>query len=308
MKTGSLHLILIVVLLAGCSYRLHPDLSEVSADQHYPTAEFYASRQKFFGVGVVALTKGDPLSNLDFAVRGHLDGTVRVDSERCGVHKSITYKNNQDVGIHVEGVVRSSCIFDITVIPVFPGQKEQGIRTYELRGQLLMKALEPGEQWFGMATKVRVGEDDLMTVPFSGKGAGMFSGCGNKFKKVSVSRGTFYLTLSEFFNEPREGSCVIEGVVVDGSEVVKATWLVWSHGQKFTPLPHPYIEPVLGGFYIQGDPAVSIIVFDGNTCVGNRSTYFADKSEYHNLTMLTTKGRAVSCRYFPVERGWGCQN
>lgn len=296
---------------SGCSTVLPPDPSMPTLEANYPTAEFSVGDQVFHGLGEVSIEKGEPLSALQFNVQGYFDGAVRVDSSRCDVHLSQRYKDSQQVTIPLMGPATTSCIFDITVSPTFPNQKSFLDTVYELKGELLVKVLEPGEHWYGFSSRIRRdGEARLLVpVPTEDQSAQVvFRGCGISYDSVEdLTDKSIDISTIDFMPDMKKERCVLEGFVrYEEIRIKKVTWRIWGFSPDFSPLSEPVIVEKDDRLFVEGDLTVAAVSLDNEFILGSDADFKFDNKKDHILRLVTVKGRSVLCRYLTKRGKWWC--
>jgi hypothetical protein len=213
----------------------------------------------------------------------------------------------------------TSCLVDILVSPTYPEKMNSGAeRTYEFKGQLFIKVIDPNARWQGYSTKLRSDTDEQVAVDAgrpSGKARLLFRGCDSTFdRELPIEDG---LVKSSFKDVVPPGTstahCLLEGFIrgtEQGATPTRVSWNVWRYPKEFLPLPLPSIKsPKFGEVVVEGDPSVSVISLDGVYKVNYKAEFKFDPATAHTMRLFTVKGRSVLCEYSPETlEGWTCSN
>jgi hypothetical protein len=294
-----------LLLLGSCSAVLQPDSSPVASEVGYPTAEFRAGGQLFHGLGEVAIDEGSPYGEVDLSIQGYYTGSIRIDSERCNIHKTVMYENSEAVNVNIDGPGKESCIIDFTVYPKYPAGDEI---VYGFKGRLLIKVLPPQTFWYGKSYKVKEGTNIKIRIPFETEGASQlsFRGCGLRMDGFAdTSDGSFVLWSLDLL---KSGSpqCVYEGYVYNADRNKRLSITLWKYSEEFTPLPIPFIKTRKDKIYIVGDPSVSVIGLDDTYKLKSSCELPFTEFSGHTLRLLTIKGRSVVCEWIKDKKAWRC--
>lgn len=311
----------IFLLMISCVHKLALDPSPPAADSNYATAEYQINGTVAYGLSEVFVEVGELYDTVDLRVQGYFDGVIKVDSRQCGVSVVVPYKDSALVPIKIPGMAfERTCLIDIVVIPVFPGEKDQGILTYEFKGQLMIKPLGRYMSWYGTAHNARAGEELLLGIPMPTIGEDTLppeiavAGCGGTFSGYALyNEDIVMLALSDIVQPGLDRQCIFEGVVLSDSAILAFTWRVWSYDLDFVALPAPRLEIKNSMFLkhirkvtITGVASVGYIAMDDEYVQGNKASFSYDIRKDHTLRLLTVKGRSVVCIWLIEEEIWGC--
>ena len=303
-------LLFLVSFLPNCA-TLRDDPNPPAGESNFPTAEFWAGGSLHHGIARIQLEKGMPYDDIDLKVQGYFRGVIRVDSQRCGVAESVLYENNALVPIKIKGVAGPSCIYNIAVVPEYPGNPEDSpLQTYELIGQLLVKVVAKETKLMGKAEVLMEGVDFHMYLPLPPNKQSKIAlkGCGvNYVKSIFPAAGSITLSFREMVGDTPPKRCFIEGAAVSGDDVWRYSWVVWNYSSEHNPLTNPMIESTWYGLRVQGDPTVSVISLDDKYELGIEASFAGfDEDADHVLRVLTVKGRSVVCQWDKRRKTWQC--
>ena len=83
-------LLMIAVLSCG---KMNPDKSPSAIDSNYPTAEILCDSKVHNGLAVCARP--------EISVQGYYNGEIRIDSDRCNIHETLSYVDSAAVNIKI---------------------------------------------------------------------------------------------------------------------------------------------------------------------------------------------------------------
>jgi hypothetical protein len=179
--------IVALLVLSGCSGKLRPDLAFAPIDSGYPSAELYVEGNLQNGLAICALEEGEPLSKCGIAVQGYYSGVVRMDSEACGLSRSVQYQNSQLIKIDLTGPAKKNCMIAVTVSPEYPGEQDQAIVIKSLRGYVAIRVGSKGD-WEGFTAKKTANFSHVLKIRAIDKTARVvISGCGTTLDKIYQS-------------------------------------------------------------------------------------------------------------------------
>ncbi len=309
----ALALLIVAYWSCGCRATLQADPSEPAAESGYPTAEFRAGGRLFHGLGEVLLVRGRPLSEVRLEVQGYHDGTIRVDSSACNVSQSWSYTNSERKLVVIPGVATESCLVDIVVAPSF-GADANGIRVYELKGQLLIKVLDEGMPWVGISSKVHASGDQRIWIPVEPPAPTslvrlLFRGCDSSYDRFGrLVNGALTVLATDLGVPVTESRCLLEGAAKQGDYVKRVSWRIWGYRAGFTPLPLPDISSCFGRLCVTADTTVSLLALDSDYVFKPEARFRFDAARAHVLRAMTVKGRSFVCEYEPAVKEWRCLN
>ena len=288
------------------------DSSPGAAESGYPTAEFRTRDGLHHGSAQILLRQGEKLDAVEFHIQGYYDGTIRVDSERCGLSQSYTYTDHKLLKVPLEGTAHESCIIDFVVQPSFYGDIENHLKIREFRGKLLVKVLPQGQGWWGTSTKVKTGLNKRIIIPFAGAGRAKvsFRGCGVSYDgERDILGNGVTVSAKEVLGSVTKRVCALEGVVIQGDRVLRVSWIIWGYSHGFTPLPVPSFREWLFGIdRLMVDASAAAISFDGDFTESNSKLVYYDETDSHLFRAITVKGRSVICEWKYKPKVWSCRN
>ena len=270
---------------SGCGH-LRPDPSPAAIDSNFPSAEGTCNGQRFLGLGFCVLRPGES-ANLTF--QGYYQGTIRIDSDRCQITKSVDYENSAPIALTVNP--DDSCVIDFVVSPQYPHPGTNGVSS--LKGRVYVKRLADADQTYEtFVDKIPVGADQMISIPSEVPAKLVVSGCGahvlDPARAPVASAIQFHLS-EVTLDRP---DCLLEGAIIAGNVVHRFGWQVWTYSKDFSPLPEPTIDLEGKKLSVTGDPTVSIIALD-EAFVINRKASFTLGDGPHLLRLMTVKGRVL---------------
>lgn len=300
MKTVALLFILSVTVI-GCS-SLRPDPVAVPALQAgYPTVEILACGQRWNGLAVCSVNKGEPYSKIDLKIQTYFEGTVAVDAKNCDIDLAppLSYENSELISVKLPELASKNCLISVTVSPKYPNEESQDIKVYSFRGHIAIRVIAEGENWEGQAYKVTGSFSEEMGI-FVGTQTGVrvvASGCGTKLydKKLPSPGGHLRIPVHDIVSADIDvKTCVIEGFIRDPHyEDILFNIVVAKYDKRFVPLPTPIVKVSGGEIKIKGDEAVSIVSLNDKYEVDMEAEFKFDVTKPNVIRLLTVKARSV---------------
>lgn len=301
----------LLVLLLGCD-ALRPDSAPPAFESNYPTAEFRTAGELHHGSAEVVLYRGQPYDEVDLAIQGYFEGTIRIDSDRCDLGQSYTYTDSELFRVEIKGLAEESCLIDFSIQPKLPDEETSGQVIHEFKGRLLIKVLEMDQPWWGLSSKIKVGLNKRIRIPFVGEGKAKvaFRGCGSEFQKeLPIKENMIKVSAEDVVGKIIQRTCFLEGVIIQEETIKRISWTIWGYAQDFPPLPVPVIKKIsFGRTEFITDEAVAIISLDRSHKTINRGKFRFNPRNPHIFRALTAKGRSLVCEWSVENKVWSCLN
>lgn len=291
---------IILLVLSGCGAPgPRPDPFIPAIDAGYPTAEIRACGKLWHGQGICQLKPGEKLA---FSVQGYFSGLITAFSQECGINLSRRYENSERIQFSISRPSRN-CVIAITLTPEFPGQKGKGVAVSGQKGVLAVFPTD-GSKWVGEARRVTGNWRATLRATIGGSGSVRvaLAGCGPTFDRELEldSSGRVQVPLHQAMQVPSGGRCAATGVVISPryKDVLLAAVVSSYRTSNFAPLPLPIVR----GFELEGDGAVSAIHWDGGYELSNRVKF---KERFPPVVrLLTAGGRSVIGQWNGKEWAW----
>lgn len=307
MKTLS-SLAALLVLFSGCVSLMRPDQSIPAFKANYPTAEFRLNNEIHHGTASVRVNLGQKLNDLNLEVQGYLSGTIKVDSNQCGISKSFTYTNSKLLKINLPSIVRKSCIISILVQSDLPGYNE----LTQFKGRILVKALKPEEKWISYTSKIRVGEYENTTISYFGDGKVkvIFRGCGVIYEKYhKIYNNSINLNTKDITGLTTKETCPLEGALIKDKKIRKISWTIFGYDKFFSPFPYPEISNLNEkDITFHSDKSSAFISLGKNYTNKTNKKFKFDKKLPYIFRAISSKGRSVVCQWQVDQEIWLCLN
>ncbi len=180
-----------------------------------------------------------------------------------------------------------------------------------MKGELLIKVIEPGESWYGFSSKVRRDGESRLFIPISAEDQPaqvVFRGCGISYdSSLDILDKNIDISTIDIMPDIKKERCTLEGFVrYEEIQIKKVTWRIWGFDPEFSPLSEPVIVEKDDRLYVEGDPTVAAISLDKEFILGPESDFNFDNKKDHILRLITVKGRSVLCRYLSKRGKWWC--
>ncbi len=304
--------LMLALLFSGCGATLKPDAVPIAAiDAMYPEAEFYVAGKRHKGQAIILVSPGQSLDELNASVQAYFKGSVRIDSRRCNIAKSVNYVRTQKVSMGLTGPVRESCLVTFVVTPELPRQvqSEQEVRGY--RGHLLLKMIQPSDVWRSLSVKSPTRPhllQDVLAQP--GEELRLVAtGCGLTIRESlkADATGLVQFDLGDAV-ENKKQTCILEAGLF-GSSSLLITTFVSLYDPKYTPLPAALItdNDEKNQICITSDPSVTLLAVEQGESlfyrVDGEGCLTFDHTQPGVFRALTVKGRTSVLEYSP-ETGW----
>ncbi len=317
MRSYLVFIILFGILATGCGKKLRPDPVAIPAiEANYPTAEIIACGERWHGLAVCPIVKGQPYSSLGIQIQGYHEGIVTIDSKPCQIEAAFSYTGNVPIPIDIPTIAERNCLLTVTVSPKYPDEESQDIRVYSFIGWLDIRVLEnQDDEWEGYVRKVtknfsseiRVWIGDVDSVRLVADGCGREESYDQSHDLIS---GWLVFDLKDIVPpDMPPKTCVIEGFA--RSTVYKDVnfdILLSKYDERFTVLPLPIIEFNGDKLKIKADKAVSIISMDAEYKIDYKTDFEKfDPNVYHVLRLLTVAGRSVLGEWDVDTKKWAWQ-
>jgi hypothetical protein len=278
---------LFLFLVSCATLREDPSMPATDADFH--TAEAIVRGERFRGIKIVSIKKGEPLSSLDLKIQGIFSGSVKVNSSNCGIDKFVSYRNSEQVQVDISGAAISSCIITFYVSPQYNSKFSV---TYGMKGILAVRVLEEDQPWLGRAISVassgraNIFLDLREQLPVRV----VLSGCGVEYKKTIEpdASGNVVIPVEEI-SLNRKDRCIASGYVVSEEyETLYFDFLIIRHDADFIDLPKPSVV-VLNDrrVCVYADSSVSFIMTESSFSNCNQACF----SDPKIIRGVTNKGR-----------------
>lgn len=306
MKLLRFGVIALTLLASACGgNRIRPDQGEPALQSNYPSVEFYACGNHFFGLGQCEIGIGDDVEDLEFRIQTYYKGDVRIFADVIPQDVTIVYDGNQRLDPYLRGRPEKSFVLGFTLTPEFPGESDEPIAIHGGIGFLMVNVVRPGEDWDYRVTRSKediggfidldVADSDLVFIE-SPK-------CELKRNEVDVSAVSSYrLQLSSLIDVSIMRRCVIS-VSIIGEEVRFINWMAWVYGKKFEPLAYPNIERDGNKFKIKANSNVSVIALNDKWEIKNEAEFDFDPNQVQTLRTITVKGR-MTVQVWTPNGGW----
>jgi hypothetical protein len=279
-----------VLFLLSCStLRDDPSIPATSAD--FYTAEAVLNGERFRGVKIVSVEKGQSLASLDLKIQGLFSGTVKIDSENCFLNESVRYEKSSLVKVHLRGEAEQSCVISYVVSPQYPRQTSQAVVVHSFKGAVAIKVREQGEPWIGRSVVMPVGSKALLELDLREENPVrvIFSGCGVEYSaRLHPEEGWVNVPVEDFVSE-NQGLCVASGLVLSTEyEDLFLDVLVVRHDPNFVDLPKPAVEFKGEEVCVSADPVVSFLMTDSGETNCTEKCFKSPKY----IRGVTVKGRS----------------
>lgn len=260
-----------MVILSGCG-TLRPDGSPSAISSYYPTADITCNGKHFNGLAFCA-------SPAHIEIQGYASGSVRLDSERCQLGRSVVYANSAPVELDVSPT--DSCLVDITVASDLISS---------VVGRVYIKTTK-GNSYDTFIDKVPEGTDRALVLPARTTSRVLLEGCGVHLDQMlSPTDGAIAIHLKDLMLSRKD--CLFEGAVVDGTSIRRFGWQLWVYSKNFNPLPEPLVTVANSKITITGSQEVSIITWDRKFILDSKATFVNDGAP-HTVRLITSKGRLL---------------
>lgn len=265
---------------------------------NYPTAEFYACGAHWHGLGTCLVERGRPIDSIDLSIQGYAQGAMRVVSESCGLDDTFRYSSSQRVNYSIPGLAQKSCLLTIVVLPEFSGEETAGVPIRSFKGSLWVRVTDPDEQVAVYRSALQVNSDTKISINAPAElttAHAIFRGCDTQFEQdVPVVDGKLSIALSQIFSDLSEiRRCVLAGRIDLPTNSFYVSWMVWTYGEKYSPLSIPFVSLSSKSLRVTADKNVTVIWLDNDFRYSNDTSFKFDQSKPHTLRVLTTGGRSV---------------
>lgn len=274
------------LLLISCGH-MNSDVSVPAIDSNYPTAEIHCDGKVFNGLAIC--------SNADeIQVQGYYEGSVRIDSDRCDIHETPSYSNNEAVNIKIQNP-NQSCIIEVVVSVVYPRDTTTVKRS--LKGIIYYK--KPTDNVTFKISKIPTKTVDVYNF-YSDKLSDNLAKVYWRGCQVSVDEtvtpfaGKIRMALADDVNLfdakiAKDNPCVMEVGIVDADVKLRVVWLSVFYKSNFAPLAIPVVK-FNKKMEVYADSSVAIIGFNNQYHVGEKAKFVKADGI---LRLLTTSGRTV---------------
>jgi len=298
----SMALLFLLLLVTGCSH-LRPDPVAIPAiEAGYPTVEILACGQRWNGLAVCSVNKGEPYSGIGLKIQTYFEGTVAIDAKNCDIDLAppLSYENSELISVKLPELANKNCVISVTVSPKYPKEESQDIKVYSYRGHIAIRVIDDGANWEGEAYKVTGNFRAEMGV-FVGTQTQVrvvASGCGRNIYDETLPSPGGHLTIPiHDIVSPNLDveTCVIEGFIRDPQyEDILFNIIVSKYDERFVPLPTPVVE-IKGQdqIRIKGDEAVSIVSLNNKYEVDMEHKFEFNPAKPNVIRVLTVKARSV---------------
>lgn len=302
LKTVAL-LFVVSVMFTGCSHLREDPVAIPAIEAGYPTVEIIACGNRWNGLAICKVRKGEPYSTINLKIQTYFEGTVAVDAKNCDIDLAppISYENSELLEIKLPELANRNCLISVTVSPKYPREESQDIKVYSYRGHIAIRVVEDNEMgWHGRIAKVTGSFSEIMDI-FVGTQTGVrvvASGCGTRIydKMFSTPNGYVSIPVHNIVSSNLGvKTCVIEGFIRDSQyDDILFNIILAKYNKKFVPLPTPVIE-IRGNneIRIKGDEAVSIVSLNDKYEIDMEAKFDFDPNKQNVIRLLTVKARSV---------------
>ncbi len=280
--------VLLLLAIASCGH-ISVDTSVPAYEANYPTAEIICDGQTFNGLAVCINPKS-------IQVKGYSKGSLKIDSERCELHSTVSYTNNELVDI-VPSVTNTSCVINVTVSPDY-NRGESTVKRVSLSGIIYLKSSL--NDVTGITSKIQTSGADSFRYKTDREVRVIWKSpdCSINFDEVLKPKNgevvTWLTDVKTNLNRKEIVSslsqCVIEGAIVDNGVINRVSWLATFHKKEFNPLALPVVEVKDGKIKIIGDDTVAFISLNDKLVFRNKTSFDLQDG---TLRLVTTAGRSV---------------
>lgn len=300
LKTMAL-LFVLSVMFTGCSHLREDPVAIPAIEAGYPTAEIIACGNRWNGLAICKIKRGEPYSTINLKIQTYFDGTVAVDAKNCDIdlEPPISYENSQLLEIKLPELANRNCLISVTVSPKYPDEESQDIKVFSYRGHIAIRVVEDELDWYGKIFKVTGLFDASMNI-FVGTPTSVrvvASGCGTRLYDKTIPTPNGYLEIPVHdIASANLGvkTCMIEGFIRDQQfKDILFNIVLTKYDERFVPLPTPIVEVTGGEIRIKGDEAVSIVSLNDKYEVGMEVKFDFDVNKPNVIRLLTVKARSV---------------
>ena len=278
------------LIITGCG-SLRPDYSMSAIDANYPTAEMYCNGKVYHGLGICSFKGNGPI---EIAVQGYYKGSVKINSERCGLDVAQSYTDSEKHEIMLNP--KSSCVIDFVVSPTYPKKSEVKVRSF--KGRLYLKKLPDEKDFQSLTSRASQGTNPFIIIESSTPSRIVFSsnetGCKFKFDKViNPINNKIKIKLGDIVGDTsKKMRCLFDGAIKKDGEWSRIAWMTWLHDKAFTILPSPKIEIKKDEIKIVADKAVGVISIGDKYKIKNKGSFKVSGNQ-EIVRLLTTAARSV---------------
>lgn len=304
----------LALLVAGCGAKeIRPDPSEPATQANFHSAEFQACGQLFNGIGICEIEKGVNLDTLKLKVQGYFKGAITV-ATTCPIADkpptSTRYDNSLLWQIPLNGPALQTCGITFLVSPEFPDEANQPVEISSLKGHLLVRVIERGQEAFPFLVKSKEGVNpsEVITMKSSAREAEVFlksTACSLDFhKKYEVSGGLFVLKVKDFFPTMPMKTCPIEGVVFFDNVPQRVAIFLDGYSRTFNPLAIPAVTVKDAKINITAGDQVAALSVDDQYLVNYTGQFKFDPAQPHIVRAITVRGRLALGQYSPKTKAF----
>lgn len=264
--TRWLGFVFVLFVLSCSTIRVDPSVSATGAG--FPTAEGVVLGERFRGLRVVSVQRGQSLADLGFKIQGLFSGTVKIDSANCQINETVRYSESELIPVLMDKPATLSCVISFLVSPEYPNQKNNPIVVSSFKGALAIRVLD-GEAWMGKSLVVPNTSDEMLVLDLKEQNPvrAVFYGCGIEYseKLYPEEDGTVLVRLNDLMVNT-ETTCVLSGLIISSEyEDLLIDVFVARHSDSFIDLPKPVVKFKKDKLCVEADPTVSFIMTDKQT-------------------------------------------